>query len=94
MNGRAKSLHRPCGDFLTVVVLGSLGGGLFFGTPFESSRPKEPIVASLTDNAEVVPARLRQDPFTAKALTIAPVMVDGDAYSEPASFSTARAAPP
>ena len=55
----------PMAIFLTVVVLGSFGGGLFFGTPFESSRPKEPIAASLTDNAEVVPARLWQDPFTA-----------------------------
>ena len=55
----------PMAVFLTVFVLGSFGGSWFFGTPFESSRPKEPIAASLTDNAEVVPARLWQDPFTA-----------------------------
>lgn len=51
--------------FLAVVVLGGFGGGLLFGTPFESSRPKEPVAVSLTDNDEVVPARLWQDPFTA-----------------------------
>ena len=55
----------PMAIFLTVFVLGSFGGSWFFGTPFESSRPKEPIAASLTDNAEFVPARLWQDPFTA-----------------------------
>ena len=55
----------PMAIFLTVVVLGSFGGGLLFGTPFESSRPKEPIAVSLTDKDEVVPARLWQDPFTA-----------------------------
>ena len=55
----------PVAIVLTLFVLGSFGGSWFFGTPFESSRPKEPIAASLTDNAEVVPARLWQDPFTA-----------------------------